>query len=331
MGGFEIPMETLGWQYIEKLNIKQEFSQQEFNKYISTFEDIKDVINNINKATINKKIFNHQLASEEFVNPWNSSNFHDFSCFKEALEALEYGTDKYFDLFNYELKKINEYVRKYSIPNKISYKNDIIGFIPIVPNAIIGNPINMINQKRKEKNIPTATIIFEKAVTSRNKSTEMVKFASIIFSLIQILEQKGIRCQVYVSSTFVYDNEIFGYKIKVKNYMQPLNLYKMQFPIISSDMFRRIGFRLLETCQQIKNDGWVDGYGKTLIGTNRYDIENSGEPSRKLKELLDIKNNDIFIPSHEYFDFHYSDNIHKTVKKIIDKTNFNKYINLEER
>ena len=43
--------------------------------------------------------------------------------------------------------------------NKISYKNDIIGFIPIVPNAIIGNPINMINQKRKEKNIPTATII----------------------------------------------------------------------------------------------------------------------------------------------------------------------------
>ena len=45
MGGFEIPMETLGWQYIEKLNIKQEFSQQEINKYISTFEDIKDVIN----------------------------------------------------------------------------------------------------------------------------------------------------------------------------------------------------------------------------------------------------------------------------------------------
>lgn len=299
-------------------------------KYISIYEDINEVINYINEAKINRKIFNGSISSEEPIDPWSSSDFHDFTNFKEAMDSLKYGTDKYFNSFNYELKKVNDYIKRYAILNKISYKNDVVGFVPIVPNTIIGNPINMINQKKKERMIPTATIVFEKAITCDYKSRDMVSFASIIFSLIQVLEQKGIRCQVYVSSTFTYDDEIFGYKIKIKNYMQPLNLYKMQFPVIASDMFRRIGFRLLETCPYLKSSGWEHSYGKTLIGKNNYDLKSNGEPTEELQDLLKIKNTDIFIPNHAYFNFHHYDSISSTIRGIIDRTNFNKYIKLDE-
>lgn len=298
-------------------------------KYINIFEDINEVIEYINKARINTRIFKN-TASNEYANPWNLSDFHDFETFDSALDSLKYGTDKYFDSFNYKLKKVDDYIKKYAILNKITYKNDVVGFAPIVPNAIIGNPINMINQKKRERVIPTATIVFEKAITSMYKSEDMVSFATIIFSLIQILEQKGIRCQIYVSSLFSYEDEIFGYKIKVKNYMQPLNLYKMQFPIISSDMFRRIGFRLLETCSDLKDSGWEYGYGKTLIGNRGYDLKGNGEPTEKLQELLNIKSSDIFIPNHAYFGFHSSDSISSTIRGIIDRTNFNKYIKLDD-
>lgn len=300
-------------------------------KYINIFNDINEVIDYIGKAKINHKIFNpNKLASEEIANPWDLSDFHDFENFKYAVDSLKFGTDKYFNSFNHKLKKVNDYIKRYAVLNKISYKNDVVGFTPIVPNTIIGNPINMINQKKKERIIPTATIVFEKAVTCRNRSEDMVSFASIIFSLIQVLEQKGIRCQIYVSSLFRYDEEIFGYKIKIKNYMQPLNLYKMQFPVISSDMFRRIGFRLLETCNDLKHGGWEDSYGKTLIGNNGYDLKPSGEPTEKLQELLNIKNTDIFIPSHSFFGFHSNDDISSTIRGIIDRTNFSKYIKLDE-
>lgn len=205
----------------------------------------------------------------------------------------------------------------------------MVGFAPIVPNCIIGNPINMVNQTKKERHLPSATIIFEKAINCGHNSNEMVSFASIIFSLIQVLEKKGIRCEVYISSTFKLENEIYSYKIKIKNFMQPLNLYKMQFPVIASDMFRRIGFRLLETCPYLENSYWKDSYGRTLIGkTKEYDLTENGEPTLKLQELLGMKQNDIFIPNSAYFNYDSDDDIEDTIEKIIKRTNFKKYIKL---
>lgn len=295
-------------------------------KYVNIFENMQEVSEYIRQARINKKIFDeYDLDSENT----GIGSFHDFYNFKDAFDAFEYGTDQYFDSFNDELKKVDNYIKKYSILDKISYKNDMVGFAPIVPNCIIGNPINMVNQTKKERHLPSATIIFEKAINCGHNSNEMVSFASIIFSLIQVLEKKGIRCEVYISSTFKLENEIYSYKIKIKNFMQPLNLYKMQFPVIASDMFRRIGFRLLETCPYLENSYWKDSYGRTLIGkTKEYDLTENGEPTLKLQELLGMKQNDIFIPNSAYFNYDSDDDIEDTIEKIIKRTNFKKYIKL---
>ena len=151
-----------------------------FHIYSDTFENIEEVVEYIKNTKINGNIFDAHNPSS---NDPKSSGFNDFFDFEEALNALEYGTSRYFNSFNYKLKKVNDCIKKYSITKKTSYKNDVVGFVPIVPNFIIGHPVNMINQEQKEKIKPTATIIFEKAMAAQYNSDDMISFASIIFSL----------------------------------------------------------------------------------------------------------------------------------------------------
>lgn len=302
-------------------------NEDNYKAYIDIFDGTQDVVEYIRKANINTRIFDTNDISSERR---GTDSFHDFYYFEEALEALEYGTDKYFNSFTKKLKKVDEYIKKYSIQNKIKYKNDVVGFTPIVPNFIKGYPINMISQEKREKLNPTATIIFEKAMSAMHNSDDMISFASIIFSIIQILENKGIRCQVYISSTFANEDEIYTYKIKIKSFTQPLNIYKLQFPVIATDMFRRIGFRLLECCNRLEHRSWESGYGHPLIGSDGYDLNSDGEPTEKLQKLLKIKQDDIFIPNYTHFHYNSSDKIDNTIKKIINGTNLKKYIKLEE-
>lgn len=314
-----------------KLSFNPGFTQTRsynYKCYKRIFDGINEVVEYIRRTSINTYIFNpSNLSSDEY----GTSSFNDFPNFQVAFNSLEYGTDLYFNKFVRELKKVDDFIKKYSIYKNTDFKNDIVGFVPIVPNFIKGNPINMINQERKEKPNPTATIIFEKAMPARYDSDKMISFASIIFSLIQILEKKGIRCEVYISSVFANEDEVFAYKIKLKNFMQPLNVYKLQFPIISTDMFRRIGFRLLESCKELSHRDWKDTYGETLIGRGKgFDLNGNGEPQPKLQELLDIKTDDIFIPNFAYFDYDTDDDIDYTIEKIIKRTNLQKYIKIKE-
>lgn len=308
------------------LDIKKLIVKDNYKIYKNNFNSVQDVIKYIRKTPINTKIFNKfDLASEKLGN----DRFNDFSCFSEACEALEYGTNRYLSSFMNEFKKAQKYIKKYFVKKSIGYKNDIVGFTPIVPNFIKGYPISMINQEKKDKPIPTATIIFEKAISHMHNSNDIVSFASIIFSIIQILENKGIRCQVYISAVYANEDEIYVHKIKLKNFTQPLNTYKLQFPVVSSDMFRRIGFRLLECCSYLTNESWNYGYGHTLINRDGYCL-NNGEPNGKLQRLLDMKQDDIFIPNYPYFNYNTSDDIDTTIKNIINGTNLKKYFRLEE-
>lgn len=288
-----------------------------------TFEGTSELADYIKKAETN------QVWKGEFLssNKEKEDGFNDFDSLEDTIQALEYGTDIYYDEFKKNVKKVKDFLSKREKNKNAKYKNDKVGFIPIVPKVIQGNPINMVNQDIKPKPYPTAKIILEKANSGGVNSNAMCEFYSIIFVLIEILEEKGIRCEIWITAnSYERDDkgqEAISLKMKLKNYTQPLNKYKIQFPIIASDFHRRIFFRIKETDPKIKMHGWCWGYGCPLL--TGYNPEDS-----ITKEIIGIEEKDIYIPSCQEFKYKTGDDIEKTIEKIINETNLKNYIKLND-
>lgn len=304
--------------------------KQSFNKISNyevsklSFDSTTDLSNYIKKAKPND-IFNRDNLSSSSP---KEDDWRDFDSFEDAVNALEFGTDLYFENFKREVKKVNDFISKNEKNKLANYKNDIIGFMPIVPNAIIGNPINMINYNVKPKPYPTARIILEKVNSCGVSAETMNGFYSIVFVLIQLLEKRGIRCELWVSANFKEGSEIVSCKTKLKNFTQPLNMYKIQFPIIATDYLRRIMFRILETDKNIRDTDWRHGYGHPMLSD--ISIFAGGTYNADFKKILDLNDDDIYIPSCQKFNYSKNDGIDNTISHLINKTNLKKYIKLNK-
>lgn len=287
------------------------------------FDGTNELAKYIKTAPTNKVWQGHTLYS----NDKKYSGFNDFNSLEDATIALEYGTDIYYKDFKKNIKKVQEIISKREKNKTANYKNDKVGFLPIVPKVLQGNPINMINQDVKPKPFPTARIILEKSNSACVGSDDMNEFYAIIFVLIQLLENRGIRCEIWVVDSSYESQEIVTEKVKLKSYMQPLNMYKIQFPIIASDFLRRIGFRILETNPDIKNSNWTDTYGTPLIREFNLDLERN---KKAIYEVIGIEENDIYIPSCQYFDYKAGNDLEEAIEDIINTTNLKNYIKLTE-
>lgn len=302
---------------------------RQFNCYISQFDGTTELANYVKEATPNK-IFNGRRQSS-LVNG-KEEGFHDFYSFPSAVEALEYGTDMYLAEFTKKYKTSKEYIENQLSRKPQGFRKDVVGFLPIVPNVLVGNPINMINSDVKPHKIPTAKIFIDRSATCGFSCEEIVGFESIVFALIQIMENQGIRCEIYATDTSF---ERCGYEearaliLKIKEYMQPLNLYKIQFPIVAPDFFRRISFRLLETDDRIENYEWIDGYGTSVKNCSMEDFHiSAGKIGEGYKKMFDLKDTDVYVPGIDYFGR--GVDINDRIKQIIGYTNFSKYFNLKE-
>ena len=113
-------------------------------------------------------------------------------------------------------------------------------------------------------------------------------------------------------------------KVKLKNYTQPLNLYKIQFPIIASDFHRRIFFRIKETNPDIKEHSWIDGYGTPILRDFNYE-----KHKKEIYQVIGIEDNDIYIPSCQEFNYRAGSDLDEALERIINQTNLKNYIKLE--
>ena len=284
------------------------------------FDGTSELAKYIKTAPTNKVWQHEKLDSDQRKEP----NFNDFDSLEEATKALEYGTDIYYENFKRDIKKVKDFINRKEQNKNASYKNDRVGFLPIVPKVLQGNPINMINQDVRPKPYPTAKIILEKANSCGITPNDMSEFYSIIFVLIQMLENRGIRCEIWITDNSYEYDEIISMKVKLKSYTQPLNTYKIQFPIIASDFHRRIFFRIKETNPDIQDHSWTYGYGTPLLAEYNY-----SHNKKAINQVIGIEENDIYIPSCQYFKYKAGSNLDEALEKIINRTNIKKYIKLD--
>lgn len=141
---------------------------------------------------------------------------------------------------------------------------DIVGFAPLVANAIIGVPKSMINSKKV--NIPSKVIsIFYNASDCNSvDASRFVTAGAHLLSLIIQLEKSGYRVSLFVASAFCTDDQKSIAAVSIKDHRSKINPLKVSYPLLHPSFFRRQMFRWLETNPDIKDVEYKYSYGKPL-------------------------------------------------------------------
>jgi len=134
--------------------------------------------------------------------------------------------------------------------------NDVAGFQPIIPNAIMGLPNSMINSSMKPIKTKVLDIYYEMTVPAFRDSKELIKAGQKMLGVILELEAQGYRFNLYCTQGYYEQKTGCDMLcVKVKSASQPMDLKRMSFPIAHTAFFRGIGF---------------DWYSKFPKGTYRF-------------------------------------------------------------
>ncbi len=171
-------------------------------------------------------------------------NWYGVSTYKEAKELLVNGWGQKVSKIQNALKKEIELCDTKRVARAFS---NVCGFMPIVPNAIIGLPNCMIDTRKDLKKTRVIKIMIEIGCCCQYDSDEIIDYFSKVLARIYALEKSGYRCRIEVLSTFSspekeYTETVVGHSILIKSENQLFDTKRMAFPIAHSAMLRVFGF-----------------------------------------------------------------------------------------
>ena len=140
--------------------------------------------------------------------------------------------------------------------------NDVAGFQPIIPNAIMGLPNSMINSSLKPIKTKVVDIYYEMTVPFFREAKELILAGQKMLGVIMEMEAQGYRFNLYCVQGY-YDSakgcDLLCVKVKSAN--QPMDLKRMSFPIAHTAFFRGIGF---DWYSKFPKGTYRDGYGRVI-------------------------------------------------------------------
>ncbi len=193
------------------------------------------------------------------------TNSDDFSGmpYDTALTAL---TDGLPDVSNNLKRELNRF--KAVVSGQITQRRPINyynGHSPNVPAAIIGLPKSMRKVTKQPSKVKTVTIYYNACANCGHKADTLNKSGATVLQLVYWLELNGYRAKVILLPFLAREGDEHALcKILLKEYKQPLDILKLSFSITSVSMFRRLGFRWIETVPGLQRSGWAFGYGQPL-------------------------------------------------------------------
>lgn len=188
-----------------------------------------------------------------------SESFTGTASFEQADNLRRKGDKKSLAMLNEYKIKFDKYIQ-YNKGYKMKQRNDIHGFVPIVPNAIIGLPLSMINQSREAKKVKGIDILYNISIRCSTETKDMARKGAIMLSLIDALERKGFRVNLKVGSVCMKRNTVHGVITTMKRYDEPLNIRKLAYYLVNPSCLRRTFFKLKESISEL-TDVTNSGYG----------------------------------------------------------------------
>jgi hypothetical protein len=195
----------------------------------------------------------------------STTNGEDFTLTKswdQAIDLFQYG---YVDILD-ELKVGMKAATKFMTPqNRRKITTGVVGFVPHVPNAILGLPNSMIHIESEVRKTKAISLVYSITGNAYVRADQFVKSGIAVLSTIHALELRGIRVSLKIMffNARCNDDRTIG-TVTLKDYREHLDLQKLTFPVAHPSMFRRIGFKWLETVPGLTDTDWSSGYGRTM-------------------------------------------------------------------
>lgn len=209
--------------------------------------------------TLETREKNEEMRGEDSSRT-GSSGFTGTESYEEAIKLLYDGAQEIAEKIRAKSTDVDlsEYLPRRQI------ETGVVGYVPHVPNAILGLPNSMIksnNEPMKNKALMITTSI---CGNCNIEASDMEKAGIAILGVVNALELSGHR--VKLRTSFFDAGGDNGYytmaTVNVKDYSEHLDLRKLAFPVAHPSMFRRIGFKWLETVPNLpKGSGFSFGYG----------------------------------------------------------------------
>lgn len=273
---------------------------------LDVFNNINDYVEYIDNPKNNK-------PSRKISSQTESKNFTGTSSYEEARDLLQFGDEKTLD----EIKKIQRELKidkllGNNINKKKSYM-DVVGYQPCVPLFLNGVPNCMISDEKTKTDFKILNLYLNFCVSARVRTNDLQKAGAIHAMMIDLLEKKGYRINLYIGEVSTCYGETIMNCVKVKTDREPLNLKKLAFAIANPSMLRRIGFKYTEVCES-NTDFTNNGYGRPVEDENR------------IKDILSDRFKTEFMV-FSYQNIGHDFNIENMIKKIEEK---GIHLNLEE-
>lgn len=225
----------------------------------------KEYFDSINQflSVINSRKNNEVMRGKDSSRT-GDSYFTGTRSYEEATKLLENGWDEVLPKIKAEFTTAVKHNENGAIDRRRTY-NHVVGYAPNVPNAILGLPQSMINQKREPQKVKVISIVYAPDANCGTSADTFIKAGIVVLNIINRLELNGLRVRLMITPMDSYSNETFiSCTINVKDFREQLDLKKLAFPIANPSMLRRFGFKWLETFPKLREAGFACAYGKTI-------------------------------------------------------------------
>lgn len=231
--------------------IERQFKSKKRNikVMIEKYNSAMEVAEDCRRRTITDSSFNDK--SMETFDSWEGVKSYD-----EALNLLTNGYQPTVEKLKKALKGTVTGSGK-----RITFKNDIAGFAPVVPLALQGVPNSMIGMTMKPIKCKVIDIYYDITCSAGTSSEQIIKNGQKILGAVLDLESQGYKFNIYAIQGYSDERSVDMLAVKVKSSTQPLDLKRISFPMTHIAFFRVIGFDWYSRTPKAK---YRSGYGKAL-------------------------------------------------------------------
>lgn len=183
--------------------------------------------------------------------------------FDSAYKALTDGIPEAADKLKRELTRFK--AAKSGVINQRRPINYYNGHAPNVPAAIMGLPKSMRKVVKTPAKTKTVTLFYNSSANCNINAETLENCGAAVLQLVYWLELNGYRVKLLLNPYLAENGrETACCNILLKDFRQPLDILKLSFSLTSVSMFRRLGFRWIETVPNAKVN-WRSGYGHQIM------------------------------------------------------------------
>ena len=202
---------------------------------IEIYSNTAEMINDLRIRKRTDKRFDDMPQKELDV------SWHGVSKYEDALKLLHDGYQPVVDQIRQELyikpaASINGSQKRYY------FENDVAGFQPVVPMAILGLPNSMINMHIRPIRSKIVDIYYDMSCSWLTSSQTIIRNGILVLKYINHLEQQGYKVNLYSVQFHCDDDSGDALCVKVKDSNRPLDLKRISVPIAHTSFFRVLGF-----------------------------------------------------------------------------------------